>query len=362
MNKQNLTEHYYSVLNEGFWGGLKNLASRLGPLGGLLTGGLAGYGISEFMDSLREVDSQVSADFKGSQRGDYFNQPFTSSGGSSGRRGTLEPTSYYSGGMKRGLDKTEAVALADAAMKSEGDRRTAQLGTTGRTRAAARNIMKGRIADLKRKAQGNDGQFNLDRLTPEERQRYESLTGQYKQMDPGSFKMQMQPRSNPVATRFGRMLQRGVDPFKNPRSADEAQLARDAGYDIDAEDRELAAQGRSFTGYSDRGEMYDAFGRRGFALGRGYNTAEETENRATEQTLKSQGYSVNPRGKSQDQIKDEMKKQLEDKMKSQEEKLKSNYEQELRKKNPLNKIFGTQESDYEESEELLKNAAEKTFK
>jgi len=107
----------------------------------------------------------------------FSNMPsFTSSGSSS---------SGVSSGIKRGMNKDEAIALANAAGSGAKARRTAQIGTTGRTRAAARNIMRGEIEDLRGKTT----------RTPDEQKRLDQLTGELRKMAQPEFKLYTPPKS-----------------------------------------------------------------------------------------------------------------------------------------------------------------------
>jgi hypothetical protein len=72
---------------------------------------------------------------------------FNIKAGPQGGFGSNQPFGF--GGRRRGLDVDSAATLADAAGTGIAARRRAQMGTTGRERAAARNIMRGELKDMK---------------------------------------------------------------------------------------------------------------------------------------------------------------------------------------------------------------------
>lgn len=130
-------------------------------------------------------------------------------------------------------------------------------GASNRERALARNAIKARMKALKAAGSGPGSE------------EYESAKARYDSIAPITGRLQTQPRSNPAATTLGRLNQRGINISRPPQSEDEAKRRAEAMADIEAEDQELASQGKKFTGYDDRGQMYSGFNRRGYGIGVG---------------------------------------------------------------------------------------------
>jgi len=234
MNREQLAEQYYSKLNENK--AVDFLKKMFLPA---LVGGGAAYGVNYLLGDdpsgvLKTLLSPVP-DEK-TNRGEQ-----------------------YVSSTRRGLDKQRAIDLATGAGEGEAGRRLAQIGTTGRERAAARNIMKGRIADLKAAAASATS-------SPASKEgREQALAAQaelanlekaYKQTKIGRMNLQPVERNSGATTMAGRRAQYGINPFEEPRSQ----------YDLDRRrmaDQDIAAAGD--VGYQSRAQQLAG------RIGRGYS-------------------------------------------------------------------------------------------
>jgi hypothetical protein len=245
MNKQQLSEHYYQVLTEApgksWLDFIKPFIPSLGTAVKVGAGIGAGYGLSELIGAAKD-----SGIFNGS--------------------GTRPNSSGFDSSMskkpQRAIDpaRVEALASGDKAsnirslMQPEFQNMSInqRTSTITRERALGRNLAKAELE--KAKASGDKAAI-------------EKYTKAFKDLETGPMNLQpVEVRgSESAATQLGRMAQRGVNIFQQPRSVDDANLRAAAERDIEREGR--------LTGFKDRVEVMRGMEERGYKIGVGDDDA-----------------------------------------------------------------------------------------
>jgi hypothetical protein len=229
MNKKQLTEKYYNVLNENW---LAVLARGLG-LGAAFEAG------SQAIEAAIDASSgTVSGSGRSSGLGRTAKKPQTQ----------VSP------------ERVEALAAGDKAanIRSLASPEFQNMGINQRTstitreRALARNLAKAELA--KAKASGDKDAI-------------EKYTKAYKDLETGPMNLQpVEVRgSQSAATQRGRMAQRGVNIFQQARSVDDANQRAAAERDIEREG--------PLTGFKDRVEVMRGMEERGYKIGAGDDDA-----------------------------------------------------------------------------------------
>jgi predicted RNA-binding protein YlxR (DUF448 family) len=228
MNKKQLTEKYYDILNENWfvkYGGQLLKALGLGSIIG--AGAEAGSQAIEKLGGIEGVISAVSD--KKPQR-------------------QVSPERVEA--LASGDKAANIRSLASPEFQNMGiNQRTS---TVTRERALARNLAKAELA--KAKAAGDKDAI-------------EKYTKAFKDLETGPMNLQpVEVRgSQSAATQRGRMAQRGVNIFQQARSVDDANQRAAAERDIEREG--------PLTGFKDRVEVMKGMEERGYKIGAGDDDA-----------------------------------------------------------------------------------------